>query len=247
MISSLSVLFLVAAICALTTTPLIFQCCKKKGKKDNKKPPAKQPEKGGAGPESKSKEVGAKDAAGKDAAGKDGAAKDGGAKPPPAEQVQKKPEDKKKAAAGKGDAKNVKLPVTYHVVKGKPTSSELAKKTTATAQIAMPPTTTLPVVGPGAASKDGKQSSGVATAQKASAAKNAQPSKSNTAFDEANKSAQRLSQNPIDGPPGDGGGDPQLYETVPGGETPKEEKPVPADEAGGSYESIGDLNLAEQA
>nr|CAD2164176.1 unnamed protein product [Meloidogyne enterolobii] len=173
MISSLSVLFLVAAICALTTTPLIFQCCKKKGKKDNKKPPAKQPEKGGAGPESKSKEVGAKDAAGKDAAGKDGAAKDGGAKPPPAEQVQKKPEDKKKAAAGKGDAKNVKLPVTYHVVKGKPTSSELAKKTTATAQIAMPPTTTLPVVGPGAASKDGKQSSGVATAQKASAAKSA--------------------------------------------------------------------------
>uniref|UniRef100_A0A915LYY8 Uncharacterized protein n=1 Tax=Meloidogyne javanica TaxID=6303 RepID=A0A915LYY8_MELJA len=204
---------------------LIIQCCKKKGKKDNKKPPAKQPEKGGGGPESKSKEVGAKDAAGKDAAGKDGAAKDGaakdgGAKPPAAEQVQKKPEDKKKAAAGKGDAKNVKLPVTYHVVKGKPTSSELAKKTTATAQIAMPPTTTLPVVGPGAASKDGKQSSGVATAQKASAAKR---------------------------PPGDGGGDPQLYETVPGGEAPKEEKPVPADEAGGSYESIGDLNLAEQA
>lgn len=37
----------------------------------------------------------------------------------------------------------------------------------------MPPTTTLPVVGPGAASKDGKQSSGVATAQKASAAKSA--------------------------------------------------------------------------
>uniref|UniRef100_A0A914MIV6 Uncharacterized protein n=1 Tax=Meloidogyne incognita TaxID=6306 RepID=A0A914MIV6_MELIC len=29
--------------------------------------------------------------------------------------------------------------------------------------------------------------------------------------------------------PGDGGGDPQLYETVPGGEAPKEEKPVPAD------------------
>uniref|UniRef100_A0A1I8B5A0 Uncharacterized protein n=1 Tax=Meloidogyne hapla TaxID=6305 RepID=A0A1I8B5A0_MELHA len=138
MISSLIVLLLVASISVLTTTPLIFHCCKKKEKKDNKKQ-AKQPEKGGGGPGLKSKEVAAKDAAGKDAA-----AKDGGAKPPSAEQVQKKPDDKKKTPAGKGDAKNVKPPVTYHVMKGKPTSSELAKKATATAQVAMPPTTTLP-------------------------------------------------------------------------------------------------------